>query len=384
MWVADAGRGGVADGFAWAAGVVGRRLSQVPRAVAGGELAGAAGVAADDIAGAAGVAAAGGAGVAGVAGGGCGALGSGVRVRPALGSTPTASAPLGRGGAAAAAAAAASGRRRLGTLARQAPSARRGALLDPRGAHGREAAGSDASALRGSSTRVAARAGAASTSSPAASRAAFSRISAIQASASSIPCVFAFSISGSGSSSGAGSSTTGAAGGGAATKTGGATTTGSNGRVTGASRVASASSFGARAPATASPSHARGAARAVRCSTKRSVIRTGRGGSGGDDESLGFRSSTSQLWSGGGGEASAVGLVQEAAPVAVLEVEDHVERPVDVIGETGRLREQLLRGRPHHSPNRPSSTSVMSTSNSCAQDGQLTTPTASPSLLMRS
>ena len=79
-----------------------------------------------------------------------------------------------------------------------------------------------------------------------------------------------------------------------------------------------------------------------------------------------------------------VGLSEEPAPVGVLEIEDRVQRPVEVIREAGRLAEQLLGRRPDHSPNRPSSISVRSTSNLCEQAGQLTTPTASPSPLSRS
>ena len=351
--------------------------------------AGFAGVAAVGFAGAAAAGFAGAPGVAadGVAGaGGGGALSPGDRVRPPLGSSGAAgsSAPSdaagGGGGGGADSGAGESG----GLLDRRRP--RGAAPSSIRAARtGVKPAGSGSSAFFVDAVAAGAAgagSGDASTSSPAASRAAFSRISAIQASASSIPCVFAFSIGGSsGASSGSGAGATGAAGGGATYGSGGAGAAATGGRALGASRVASGSSFGARASATASPSHARCAARAVRCSTNRSVMRTGRGGLG--DESLVFRSSTSQLWSGAG-IAIRSASVEEATPVAVLEIEDHVERPMDVIGETGRLREQLLGRRPHHSPNRPSSTSVMSTSNSCAQAGQLTTPTASPSLLMRS
>ena len=77
-------------------------------------------------------------------------------------------------------------------------------------------------------------------------------------------------------------------------------------------------------------------------------------------------------------------LGQEQAPVPMLEVEDRVERPVEVMGQTGRLRKQGLRRRPRHSPRRSSSTSVRSTSKRWAQCGQATTPTASPSEFTRS
>ena len=51
-------------------------------------------------------------------------------------------------------------------------------------------------------------------------------------------------------------------------------------------------------------------------------------------------------------------LIQEAPPVAMLHVEDRVERPVQVVGEAGRLPEQSVGGRPHGSPRRPSWISV--------------------------
>ena len=44
----------------------------------------------------------------------------------------------------------------------------------------------------------------------------------------------------------------------------------------------------------------------------------------------------------GGGHRHPVGFGEEATPVAVLEIEDHVERPMDVIGETGRLRDHAF------------------------------------------
>ena len=77
-------------------------------------------------------------------------------------------------------------------------------------------------------------------------------------------------------------------------------------------------------------------------------------------------------------------FAQEPAAVGVLEIEDRLERPVEVIREAGRLPEEILGGRPHHSPRRPSSISVRSTSNCSEHTGQATTPTASPSELIRS
>ena len=75
---------------------------------------------------------------------------------------------------------------------------------------------------------------------------------------------------------------------------------------------------------------------------------------------------------------------EKALPIGVLEVKDRVERPVEVVCEPGRLREQLVSRRPSHSPRPPSSISVISTSNWCEQFGQVTTPTESPLLLIRS
>ena len=79
-----------------------------------------------------------------------------------------------------------------------------------------------------------------------------------------------------------------------------------------------------------------------------------------------------------------VSFREEVPAVSVLQVEDRVQRPVEVIGEAGRLRDALRRRRPRHFPNRPSSMSVRSTSNSFAHSGQCTTPTASPSVFTRS
>src|SRR5207302_6067778 len=79
-----------------------------------------------------------------------------------------------------------------------------------------------------------------------------------------------------------------------------------------------------------------------------------------------------------------LGLVQKAAPVGVLKIEDRVERPVEVIGDPGRLGEQRLRGRPRHSPRRPSSTWLRSTSNVFEHCGHVTDPTTSPPVLSRS
>jgi hypothetical protein len=212
--------------------------------------------------------------------------------------------------------------------------------------------------------------------SPAASARAFSCMRATHASASSMPYVGAswagLSCTGSGAATGSGRVQTSGAGAGAGA--------GSGGRAAGARRVASVSSFGARASATDCPSRTCEADRAVRRSTRRMMVRTGRSGSGVFD--VLWSSTRSGLLRKRRGQPFS--LRQEAAPVAVLQAEDHVERPVDVEGEPGRLREQLLGRRPGHFPNRPSSTSVMSTSNSCAHAGQFTTPTASPSLLMRS
>src|SRR6185437_13227597 len=76
--------------------------------------------------------------------------------------------------------------------------------------------------------------------------------------------------------------------------------------------------------------------------------------------------------------------LQEPAPVAVLEVEDRVELPVEVACEFGRLRDQRVRRRPHHSPDATSSIWLRSTSNATPHDGQSTRPAASLSELMRS
>src|SRR5215210_1982034 len=84
------------------------------------------------------------------------------------------------------------------------------------------------------------------------------------------------------------------------------------------------------------------------------------------------------------GAGQRIRLAEEAAPVGVLQVEDGVQRPVEVMCEAGRLREHLRGRRPCHFPRRPSSISVRSTSNGWAQWGQVTDPTASPSVLMRS
>ena len=48
------------------------------------------------------------------------------------------------------------------------------------------------------------------------------------------------------------------------------------------------------------------------------------------------------------------------------------------------IQGELVGGRPRHFPNRPSSISVRSTSNRLAHAGHATTPTASPSALIRS
>ncbi len=79
-----------------------------------------------------------------------------------------------------------------------------------------------------------------------------------------------------------------------------------------------------------------------------------------------------------------VGLLQEPATIAMLEIEDRVELPVEDVGESGRLRVQRPRRRPAHSPRRPSSISVRSTSNGSAQWGHVTVPTDSPLVFSRS
>ena len=85
-----------------------------------------------------------------------------------------------------------------------------------------------------------------------------------------------------------------------------------------------------------------------------------------------------------GRDGEGLRFAQEPAAVGVLEVEDRLERPVEVIREPGRLPEEFLGRRPHHSPRRPSSISVRSTSNCSEHAGHATTPTASPSELIRS
>jgi len=75
---------------------------------------------------------------------------------------------------------------------------------------------------------------------------------------------------------------------------------------------------------------------------------------------------------------------EESPTVGVLEVEQGIERPVVVLAERGHLRKQAVRRWPRHSPRRPSSISVKSTSNWWPQLGQDRIPTASPSLFRRS
>src|SRR5262249_29598836 len=77
-------------------------------------------------------------------------------------------------------------------------------------------------------------------------------------------------------------------------------------------------------------------------------------------------------------------LVEEPPTVGVLQVEDRVKRPVEVVGELGRLRNQSLRRRLRHSPRCLSSISARSTSNDSEQAGHVTEPTASPSVFSRS
>src|SRR5207253_5170753 len=77
-------------------------------------------------------------------------------------------------------------------------------------------------------------------------------------------------------------------------------------------------------------------------------------------------------------------VAQEQPTVPVLQVEDRVQGPVEVVGELGRLREKLLLRRPRHSPRRPCSISLKSTSKAREHSGQVTEPTTSPSVFRRS
>ena len=61
-------------------------------------------------------------------------------------------------------------------------------------------------------------------------------------------------------------------------------------------------------------------------------------------------------------------LLDEAATVAVLQLHDLFQRPVEVVGDEGYLLVELFEGVAYDSPGEPTS---MSTSNRVEQDGQV-------------
>src|SRR5437899_7050177 len=73
-------------------------------------------------------------------------------------------------------------------------------------------------------------------------------------------------------------------------------------------------------------------------------------------------------------------LPHEALPQGVLEVEDLVERPVEVIGDVRDLAVEAVGRVRHDSPRRPPATS---TENSCLHAGQVTAARVWPSWLTR-
>jgi hypothetical protein len=71
-------------------------------------------------------------------------------------------------------------------------------------------------------------------------------------------------------------------------------------------------------------------------------------------------------------------LLDEALPVAVLQVQDLVQRPVEVVCQEGYLLEEIIEGVAYDSP-RPAG----SISNVSWQCGQVALTLVAPSLLMR-
>ncbi len=71
-------------------------------------------------------------------------------------------------------------------------------------------------------------------------------------------------------------------------------------------------------------------------------------------------------------------LLRPALPVGVLEGQDLVQRPVEVVGDVGYLLEQPVEGVAYDPPRR-----TTSTSNSCWQPGQATGTSVVPFSLIR-
>ena len=73
-------------------------------------------------------------------------------------------------------------------------------------------------------------------------------------------------------------------------------------------------------------------------------------------------------------------LVDQSLPHRVLQVEDRVERPVEVVGDVRDLLPEAV-GRVRQDP--PGASPAMSTANSWLQEGQVTAASVWPSWLMR-